>query len=254
MSKSGSSMPMMVPLTKVVKWLIILNVGIWFIFQLLLGTFLKISFTSFFHLVPLQVFYEFKVWQVFTYMFLHSTDGVTHLLFNMLTLWFFGSELEQRWGRNFFLLYYLVCGVGAAVLYCAGVAAFAAFTGGQAELYIPVVGASGAIFGLMLAYGIVFGERVIHFFMVFPMKARYFVMLMGFVQLASLISSSRQGGEVAYLAHLSGLIVGFVFLWGRNQLLRFQWNQKIKKKTRNLRLVVNNEKVPDDSKGPKYWN
>lgn len=254
MSKAGMNMQMSVPLTKTVKWLLILNVGIWFIFQILMESFGKVPFTGIFNLVPIQVFYEFKIWQVVTYMFLHSTDGVTHLLFNMLTLWFFGSELEQRWGSRFFLTYYLVCGIGAAILYCGGVAAFAAYSGGQAELYVSVVGASGALFGLMLAYGMVFGERMIYFFMLFPMKARYFVMLMGFIQLASLVSSSRRGGEVAYLAHLGGLVVGFFFLRFWNYVLRFQWNQKIKKKSRNLRLVVDNERKSGDSSGPKYWN
>lgn len=254
MSKPGMSMQMTVPLTKVVKWLLIINVVVWFFFQVLIEGFAKIPFTQFFQMVPLQAFYEFKIWQFFTYMFLHAQDGVTHILFNMLMLWFFGSELEQRWGSRFFLIYYLVCGVGAGLIYCIGIAAYAALTGSQAELWIPVLGASGALYGVMLAYGWVFGERIMYFFMLFPMKARYFVMLMGFIQLSSLISSSRKGSEVAYLAHLGGLVVGFLFLWIRNWSQRAQWNQKIKKKNHNLRLVVDNEKKTKDSDGPKYWN
>lgn len=255
MNRSGINPQFMAPLTQVVKWLLILNVGVWFLLQVLMEGFAKVPFTQFFQLVPVDVLFQYKIWQLFTYMFLHSQDGVTHILFNMLMLWFFGSELEMRWGSKFFIIYYLVCGVGAALLYCLGLAAYAALSGSQGEIYVPVVGASGALFGIMLAYGWVFGERVVSFMMLFPMKARYFVMLMGFIQLASLLSASRRGSEVAYLAHIGGLIVGFTFLWVWNYIQRMQWNQKTRKKARNLKLVVDNDKPtqgdPDD---PKYWN
>ncbi|HEY8270309.1 MAG TPA: rhomboid family intramembrane serine protease [Pseudobdellovibrionaceae bacterium] len=249
----GSQMSMAVPLTPVVKWLVIINVAIWFIFQILVEGFFKVPFTSFLNLVPSRVIFQFHVWELFTYMFLHSMQ-VTHILFNMLMLWFFGAELEMRWGGKYFLFYYLFTGVGAAILYCLGMASYAAVTGSQIGLMVPVIGASGAIFGLMLAQGILFGERIVYFFMLFPMKTRYFVMLMGGVQMASMLTSGVSGGEVAYLAHLGGLASGYVAL-----LLMSRWKnyvnfKKTKKKGRNLRLVVDNENPKKSNNGPRYWN
>ncbi|MGZ3773995.1 MAG: rhomboid family intramembrane serine protease [Pseudobdellovibrionaceae bacterium] len=238
------------PLTPAVKWLLIINVAVWFVFQVILEGFLRIPFSSIFGLYPGKVLFNFHIWQLVTYMFLHSLQ-VTHILFNMLMLWFFGAELEQRWGTKFFLIYYFVCGVGAAILYCLGVWGYALVTGSQTGLIVPVIGASGAIFGLLLAQGILFGERIVYFFMLFPMKTRYFVALMGFVQLASLMTAGVSGGEVAYLAHLGGLVSGYLCLKIKSWKDRSSFKKKTKSKGRNLRLVVNNEK---NDKPPKYWN
>lgn len=249
----GSQMSMALPFTPVVKWLVIINVAVWFVLQVLVEGFFKVPITGLFALVPSHVIFEFRIWELFSYMFLHSMQ-VTHILFNMLMLWFFGAELEQRWGGKSFLFYYLFTGVGAAIIYCIGMGIYAAATGSQVGLVIPVVGASGAIFGLMLAQGILFGERMVLFFMLFPMKTKYFVMIMGAIQLASMLTSSPSGGEVAYLAHLGGLASGYLGL-----LLISRWKnylnfKKTKKKGRNLRLVVDNEKPEKSDKGPRYWN
>lgn len=238
------------PLTPAVKWLLIINVAIWFVFQVILEGFLRFPFTSYLGLFPGKVLFDFQIWQIFTYMFLHSMQ-VTHILFNMLMLWFFGAELEQRWGTKFFLTYYFTSGIGAAILYCLGVWGYALVTGSQTGLIVPVIGASGAVFGLLLAQGILFGERIVYFFMLFPMKTRYFVALMGLVQLASMMTSSVSGGEVAYLAHLGGLVSGYICLKVKSLLDRNEWKKKAKNKGRNLRLVVDNEK---NDKPPKYWN
>lgn len=238
------------PLTPAVKWLLIINVAIWFVFQVILEGFLRFPFTSYLGLFPGKVLFDFQIWQIFTYMFLHSMQ-VTHILFNMLMLWFFGAELEQRWGTKFFLTYYFTSGIGAAILYCLGVWGYALATGSQTGLIVPVIGASGAVFGLLLAQGILFGDRIVYFFMLFPMKTRYFVALMGLVQLASMMTSSVSGGEVAYLAHLGGLVSGFICLKVKALLDRNAWKKKAKSKGRNLRLVVDNEK---NDKPPKYWN
>ncbi|RYZ79654.1 MAG: rhomboid family intramembrane serine protease, partial [Proteobacteria bacterium] len=233
--------------------LIIINVAIWFILQVIVEGFFHLPITRLFSLVPSRVIFDFHIWELFTYMFLHSMQ-VTHILFNMLMLWFFGAELEQRWGPKYFLFYYLFTGVGAAILYCAGMGAYAAATGSQTGLMIPVVGASGALFGLMLAQGILFGERVVYFFMLFPIKTKYFVMIMGAVQIASMMTSSVGGGEVAYLAHIGGLASGFLAL---KILSRWKYHdsfKKSKKKGRNLRLVVDNENPKKSDNGPRYWN
>lgn len=240
-------------MTPAVKWLLILNVGIWFVLQVVVEGLFRVPFSSIFELYPGKVLFDFHVWQIFTYMFLHSTQ-VTHILFNMLMLWFFGAELEQKWGTKYFLIFYFGSGIGAAILYCLGIWGYAAATGSQTGLIVPVMGASGAIFGLLLAQGLLFGERVMYFFMIFPMKNKYFVAVMGFVQLASMMTSSvNGGGEVAYLAHLGGLVSGYLLLKLKPNLDFNRWKAKpsSKVKGRNLRLVVNNEK---EDKPPKYWN
>lgn len=249
----GPQMNMALPFTPVVKWLVIVNVGIWFVLQVLIEGFFKVPFTSFLSLVPARVIFEFHVWELFTYMFLHSMQ-ITHILFNMLMLWFFGAELEQRWGGRYFLFFYLFTGVGAAILYCIGMGGYAAVTGSQAGIIVPVIGASGAVFGLMLAQGILFGERIIYFFMLFPMKMRYFVMIMGGVQIASMLTSGVSGGEVAYLAHLGGLASGYVALLLMSRWKSYESFKKNKKKGRNLRLVVDNEKPKKSDNDPRYWN
>lgn len=246
------------PFPPVVKFLVILNVAVWFVGQVVLEGFLLKSqpFSRYLSLVPIQVIEQGFLWQLVTYMFLH-TSQVTHILFNMLMLWFFGAELELRWGPRFFLAYYFVTGVGAAIIYVVGtVLAASVFNLGVMSLSIPVQGASGAVFGLLLAYGLLFGERIIHFMMIFPMKAKFFVMIMGFVEVASLLSSRERGSEVAYLAHLGGLVSGFVFLKSWAWWQRRQWARKAaqKHKGRNLRLVVNNDKEDGDKNGPRYWN
>lgn len=250
MSRMQSNM--IVPFTPAVKWLLFLTVGVWFVFQIILESFLKVPFSQMFALYPAKVLFDWNIWQVFSYIFLHS-NSVFHILFNMLMLWFFGAELEQRWGSKFFVIYYIFSGVGAAILYVAGMAIYAWWTGSQIGLVIPVVGASGAVFGLMLAHAILFGDRIIYFFMVFPMKTKFFVLIMGFIQVASMMTSSVAGGEVAYLAHLGGIVSGYILLKSRGFIMQFEQKKKFSKKGRNLRLVVDNEKK-DDSKGPKYWN
>ena len=243
------------PFPPVVKWLMISTVGIWFIGQVILEGYLKVPLSDWLSLQPGQVLFDYSIWQLFTYIFLHSQSQVTHIVFNMLMLWFLGAELETRWGAKSFLMYYLINGVGAALIYVFGIALYSYFSGSQKGLLIPVVGASGSLFALMLAYGWLFGDRVIYFFMVFPMKARYFVMILGFIQISSLLTSGVVGGETAHLAHLGGIFSGiiYIFVWGFYKA-RVQ-EAKNKKKGRNLRLIVNNDE-PDKAKkrDPRYWN
>ena len=236
------------PVSPVVKKLLIANIAIWFLVQIILGKFLKIDYESIFFLSPSETILNFRVWQLFTYMFFHA-DSPFHLIFNMLLLWFFGSELEQLWGKKFFTTYYLGSGIGAGLIYCVVVVSYSAITGSQGALFIRVMGASGAVYGLLLAYGIIFADRVIYFMGLFPMKAKYFVMIAGAVDFASLLSNGVAGGEVAYLAHLGGLASGFVIL-----KVKTMQSQKIKRKNVSLKLVVDNEKVNKNDSDPKYWN
>lgn len=241
----GPQLQTTIPMTPTVKLLIFINVGVWFFLQVVLEQLILKNdvITTVFGLIPELVITKFFIWQPFTYMFLHSVDGVMHVVFNMLLLWWIGAELEQLWGRRFFATYYLVCGFGAGVIYTGAVLIYYFVTGRVQPLLLPVVGASGAIFGLMLAYGIVFGERIVYFFFIFPMKARYFIMILGAIEVVMLLNQGLGGGQVANMAHLGGFITGFLFLW-----FWTRWQRSRTGKSRaNLRLVVDNDK-------PKYWN
>jgi len=245
---------MMVPMTPVVKWLVIAIVTIWLVLQVIVERYFlnEPLITYFFGLVPLSVVQKFFIWQIGTYMFLHSYN-IFHIVFNLLLLWWLGSELEQRWGSRFFLTYYLVSGIGAGAIYTLCILAHGLITGSFAGFTSPVVGASGAIFGLMLAYGIIFGERVVYFMMVFPMRAKYFVMILGAIEVATLLNSGIGGSDVANLAHLGGIASGFLFLQGYTRFQQRRWRKQSGRRGRGLRLVVNNDRK-DKKDGPRYWN
>ena len=238
------------PFTPAIKWIVIVTAACWVGFQLLGEAIFKFPVSAFFALTPAEVLFDFKIWQTLTYMLMHSSQ-ITHILFNMLMLWFFGGELKQLWGSRRFVTYYLLTGFGAAIIYCFGMAAYAYFSGDGRNLIVPVVGASGALYGVMLAYGILFGHRTVYFFMIFPMKARTFVALMGLIEFANMISSQNSGSNVAYLAHLGGLVSGLAIFWLQSRLKNWDESKKAGRKSRHLHLVVNNDKKED---GPKYWN
>lgn len=186
-------------MTPAVKILIITNVVL-FVLNLIVGDVMTVRLG----LTPQMVFEQLALWQPFTYMFLHSTSGVGHVLINMLTLWMFGTELERTWGTRFFTKYYFVTGVGAAVTSLL-------FSTVVPEIYYsPTVGASGAIYGLLLAYGMYFPNRPIYLYFIFPIPARVFVMIVGAISFLSAISGP--GGGVAHSAHLGGLVVGYLYL------------------------------------------
>lgn len=187
-------------ITPAVKILIITNV-IAFVLNLIVDV-----MTIRLGLWPKAVFEDLALWQPFTYMFLHSTSGVGHLLINMLSLWMFGTELERTWGTRFFVKYYFVTGVGAA-------ATSLLLSLWMPEVYNTItVGASGAIYGLLLAYGMYFPNRPIMLYFIFPIPARIFVMIVGAI--AFLSSLSGPGSGVAHSAHLGGLVVGYLYLKG----------------------------------------
>lgn len=242
------------PFTKFVKILVISNVAIWFVFQIIIEQFVLTndSFTRTFSLIPILVLQKFHFWQPLTYMFLHASNPV-HICFNMLMLWWLGSELEQKWGSRFFITYYLVCGLGAAVIYIFGAFIHGTITGSLSGTSTPVVGASGALFGLMVAYAIFFGERVMLFMMMIPMKAKYFVLILGMMEVILVLNNGVGGSSVANLAHLGGLVTGFLFLWGKARL-QSSSKRSAAKDGRGLRLVVNNKKDKDSKGEPRFWN
>ncbi|MCB0421600.1 MAG: rhomboid family intramembrane serine protease [Bdellovibrionales bacterium] len=252
--RGSYQMQSVMPLTPVVKKLIIFTVAVWLIGVVIIqNLFMEGYFVNeWLGMVPAYVVAKFYIWQPLTYMFVHSSSPF-HIVFNMLILWMFGSELERQWGGKLFLTYYLVTGVGAGLIYSFLVAAYTLLSGNQIMMMTPVVGSSGAGFGLLLAYGLLFGERVIYFMMLFPMKAKWFVTLLAGIELVSLLGSGGRSG-VANLAHLGGLVSGWAFLIGYSR-----WKQRKSQKKRKggarLKLVVDNEPNFDNKDdGPKYWN
>ncbi len=149
----------------------------------------------------------FGIWQYFTYMFLHG--GFTHIFFNMIVLWMFGVELEQMWGSKRFLVYYILCGLGAGVIH--SVITLLMNTGA------PTVGASGAIMGVMIAFGLTFPDRLIFIMFFLPMRAKYAVLLVAGVDLY--LGIFRGGDGIAHFAHLGGALVGYLLLkFGSNNV------------------------------------
>ena len=149
-----------------------------------------------------------QLWRPVTYMFLHSQESFFHILFNMLALWMFGVELERTWGSRYFLKYYFVCGVGAALT--TALLAFVPMPVFDHLWTSLTVGASGAVYGILLAYALYFPQRPILLFLIFPVPAKYFVMIIGGIALLSSLGGS--GGGVAHTTHLGGLVAGYLFL------------------------------------------
>ncbi|MEW6516485.1 MAG: rhomboid family intramembrane serine protease [candidate division FCPU426 bacterium] len=191
------------PWTPAVRTLILTNLGVFLLQMVFSGHPLL---TRLMLEVP-AVFTSARWWQPVTYLFLHG--GFWHLAFNMLTLWMFGCDVEERLGSRWFTWYYLACGVGAG--WCvAGV-------GWLAHETSVTLGASGAIFGVLLAFGVLFADRVITLlvFFILPvtLKARTMVLLFGAFEFFAGVGQAL--GRVSHLAHLSGLLIGYLFFWVR---------------------------------------
>jgi membrane associated rhomboid family serine protease len=188
-------------LPPVVKALLIANIGT-FTFQILSQALASTRLESIFGLIPYNVTHHFFIWQLGTYLFLHG--GILHLALNMIALWMFGGELEETWGSERFTRFYFITGIGAGV--CSVLAAW--------NSYVPIIGASGAIYGLLAAYGILFPERQLLLYFVVPIKAKWFVLILGLITFWSSLSMSQSG--VAHVAHLGGMLFGWLYLrnWG----------------------------------------
>lgn len=193
------------PFTHAVKWLVAINAGIYLLMALLgvIDPRAAVTLTYYFGLVPQLVVHGF-LWQVVSYSFLHG--GIFHILFNMLMLWMFGSQFEMDWGRRQFLEYYFFCVVGAAI-----VTILVSFTGALGLSPVQVtVGASGGIYGLLLAFGMIYGDREMFIFpLPFLIKAKYMVAILIFVAIASALQGPS---GIASMAHLGGLLFGFIYI------------------------------------------
>ncbi len=196
---------------------------------------------------------HFRPYQIVTHMFMHSSQDIFHLAFNMFSLWMFGSALENYWGGKRFLIYYMLSGIGAGLLYTLFNYIQATFFIGPdlIEIYgisekglnemvqsgnnwseTPLlasylgsinrgmVGASGAIYGILMAFGMMFSESKIHLYFLIPIKAKYFVAGLGAIQLLNAIQNDPNN-NIAHVAHLSGMLIGYI-------LIKY-WQQKNKR-------------------------
>ena len=223
-------------LPPVVKNLLIINVLLWLATLVLKGSPFSIDLTQ-----TLGLHYWkselFKPWQIVTYMFMHDTQGFTHILFNMFAVWMFGTHLENRWGSKKFLNYYLLTGFGAAFLHYLIVhfqvinieanmnyeqimtivnegkgAAGISWSNARKLFFLyntPVVGASGSLFGILLAFGVLFPNTLLYLYFAIPIKAKYFVIGYGLLELFLGISNNP-GDNVAHFAHLGGMLFGVI--------------------------------------------
>ena len=184
----------------VVRSLIIINLAVFFI-QKVLEYFFHINIDYIFGFVPYSFVNYFMGWQIFTYMFLHG--GIFHIFFNLLALWMFGGDVERSLGSRQFLKYYIACGVFSGV--CSLIFEF--------NSKVPVIGASGAIFGVLIAFGMLFPERVITLllFFIIPVraKAKYFVTAFAILTFFQCFFSTQSG--IAYFAHLGGIVLGYAY-------------------------------------------
>jgi membrane associated rhomboid family serine protease len=201
-------------LTPVIKNLMIL-MGAVFLMQMIVTGWINF----YLGLVPVLIWQKYFLWQLVTYMFLHG--GISHLIFNLLALWMFGGELESYWGSRKFLRFFLFCGIGAGI--CTVV-----ITPYQ---FIPVIGASGAIYGILLAFGWLFPNRLIYIYFLFPIPAKYMVIIFGLIELFSSVSGT--GGGIAHLTHLGGLLFGLFYMAYpiirqkiRREYYKRKWSQK----------------------------
>ena len=253
-------------LTPAVKFFVIACVGM-FVVQQAGDRFLGTAFQDWLALIPSGFVLNFRFWQLFTYVFLHG--DVSHLVLNLLMLVFVGAELEVLWGTRRFTQYFFTCSTAAGLLYLF----FQLVIWRDTGLNTPMVGASGGIYGLLVAYGLIYAERTLLFMMIFPMKARHFVLILAGVEFFSTVFSSGSGGVLSGIAHLGGMGAGFVALWLKasarlkskgKKSPGFSLSRLGRKKAQpgHLRLVVNQPKSgtpPDDDDregggNPPVWH
>lgn len=221
-------------LTPIVKLLMIANGSI-FVITYLLAALADIYVVAWLGLRPYDVTHSLRIWQLGTYMFLHG--GFFHILFNMFALWMFGSDLEKSWGSDKFLFYYFLTGIGA----------------GLCDVLVHpsadsvTIGASGAVYGLLLAFGMTYPDRPILIYFVIPIKAKYFVMIIGGIAFLSAVGSSGSG--ISHIAHLGGMIFGYLYLRGgtlfRTRLRYHEWREARRRKKFKVYMEKISREDPD---------
>ena len=209
--------------TNAIKLLVSVNFGI-FLLQSLSKS--EMIFFQLFGLVPKLIWSEFMIWQPVTYLFFHG--GIWHVLINMFVLWMFGSELERLWGKLRFLKYYFITGIGSGMI--TALLNLSSIT--------PVVGASGAVFGVLMAYGITYPNRTIYLYGIIPIRSMLFVVAVGFI---AFVSSFDGTSRISHITHLSGMVIGYLIL-----KRRWQFNDiwfSIRKKTLEYQIQREERKI-----------
>jgi membrane associated rhomboid family serine protease len=206
--------------------------------------------TQVFGLIPRAVFPGLRVWQPFTYIFLHG--DIWHILINMLMLWMFGRELELVWGKKRFLNYFFLCGVGAGLIEV--IVKFIPLLWGHQPSDVPTIGASGAIFGILIANAILFPDREIWLFplpIMIPMRP--FVAVMAAIEFFSTLGAA--GDNVSHVCHLGGMLIGWLYLRRGSFLFRFRnevadW--KYQKNKKRFEVYMKKSKSEPPSR-PDHW-
>ena len=214
--------------TDAIKILVSVNFGI-YILQSVSGK--EDVFFRLFRLVPSTFISDLMLWQPFTYMFLHapfySSVGISHILLNMLGLWVFGRELEQAWGKTKFFRYYFTTGIGSGLI--------TYFF--QMNSDNPVIGASGAVYGILLAYGVSYPNRMLYIWGLIPVRSLWLVIIMGSIAFFGLLGNSD---GISHVTHISGMLIGYVLL-KKNWRWRDIWFA-IRKKTIEFQVQRYEEK------------
>ena len=217
-------------LSPAVRWIFMANVLVFLFFALF-------SFSTtgrlLFNLMaerPFLAVRHFYVWQFFTYMFLH--DGVSHLLFNMMVLWFFAPRIEYRWGTRAFLQFFFTVGIGAGIFHALFAYASSQITGRDFTMD-PMIGSSGAIYGVMLAYALYYPDDTVLLYFVLPIKIKYLMIVLGVATF--LFSMNAGGSNISHDTHLGGLLIALLYLKGGGWLNWQRWFQaKPKAKVRQV--------------------
>jgi rhomboid family protein len=201
-------------MTPAIKAIVYANVAVYAL------TFITVNFlhtdflVEWFGLVPVETLKHGQVWRLVTYLFLHDPGSPVHLIFNMLSLWMFGVDLERRWGTRGFVKYYAVTGVGAGV--ATVLFSLLPFAVAEPIYKSNTIGASGAIYGLLLAFALLFPHRQILFMFIFPLPVRVAAAMMALMSFMA--ATSGTNGTVAEATHLAGFIIGWIYLKGISRL------------------------------------
>jgi membrane associated rhomboid family serine protease len=219
-------------LTRVIKILIIVNVVVFFINALL-----DDRLTPLLGLTPPEATLGLKLWQFVTYLFIHG--NLTHLFVNMIALWMFGGPVEEAMGSRRFAGYYLLCGVGAGICACIF------------SWHTPSIGASGAVYGILAAFGMLFPEATVLVFFIIPMKARYFVLLFAGIELATEVATVTPfyKDNIAHFAHLGGMLTGYLYMKYHYQLEALYKTAQVHRKIKNYKEDRVQEKTGTQEKG-----
>lgn len=230
----------------VIKWLLIINITVFIVEKLILNIYtigdvsLREYFISYFYLWPLEGNFSahFLPWQLITYQFIHF--DIWHIFFNMFALWMFGIELEHNWGSTKFLVFYLLSGIGAAITQLIIPFIIPGYPGA------PTIGASGAVYGVLLAFGFSYPDRPIFMFPFFiPIPAKFFVLLYTGLALIMGISGSADS-NIAHFAHLGGALTGFILFKFGDRWRIYSFFEKIVNKKPSQRVY--------STKKPKFTN